>query len=133
MILCKPSTFMNESGKAVRAMQDLYKIANSATLVVHDDLDINFGSIRIRKGGSSGGNNGIKSVSQHAGEDYWRLRIGIGPKKPAQIDSADFVLGKFNKTQEKNLPMIITESCSVLSEFCHTKAQIPEETRQVII
>lgn len=133
IILCKPTTFMNDSGKAVRAMQDFYKISNQATLVIHDDLDINFGTIRIRRGGSSGGNNGIKSITQHAGEDYWRLRIGIGPKRPAQIDSADFVLAKFNQTQAKNLSLITMESVSVISEFCHTKAQIPEETRQVLI
>ncbi len=133
VILCKPTTFMNESGQAIRAMQDFYKINNVATLVVHDDLDINFGQIRIRHGGSDGGNNGIKSVTQHCGDDYKRVRIGIGPKKPVQIDSADFVLGKFTKTQEKNMKMLLMEANSIISEYTHNKAQLPSETRQFLI
>ncbi|MEJ0073813.1 MAG: aminoacyl-tRNA hydrolase [Candidatus Saccharibacteria bacterium] len=82
VILIKPQTFMNLSGEAVQAVQHFYKLHNGQTVVVHDELDVNFGQIRMRIGGSAAGNNGIKSVSQHIGEDYGRVRIGIGPKVP---------------------------------------------------
>jgi PTH1 family peptidyl-tRNA hydrolase len=69
VILCKPQTFMNLSGEAVQAVSHFYKLRNDQIVVVHDELDVNFGQIRMRVGGSAAGNNGVKSVSQHLGED----------------------------------------------------------------
>ncbi len=133
VILCKPTTFMNESGRAVQAMQHFYKVSNQATLVVHDELDLDFGQIRTRYGGSSAGNNGIKSIIQHCGDDFARMRVGIGPKKPAQIDSADFVLGKFSKANQESMKLLLQEANSVISEYCYGEGQLQTETRSFIL
>lgn len=117
---------MNLSGEAVQAVQHFYKLSNTQTIVVHDELDINFGQIRMRVGGSPAGNNGIKSVSQHIGEDYGRVRIGIGPKKPAQMDTADFVLQDFGKTEADKLPALLREVNAVLSEYAYGSPVSPE-------
>lgn len=119
VILCKPQTFMNLSGEAVQAVQHFYKLSNSQTVVVHDELDVNFGQVRMRVGGSAAGNNGIKSVTQHVGEDYARIRIGIGPKTPEQIDTADFVLQDFTKTEQEKLPALLREVGAILSEYSY--------------
>lgn len=132
VILCKPTTFMNDSGKAVQAIQHFYKIDNARTLVVYDELDIEFGQIRTRIGGSSAGHNGVKSISQASGEEYGRVRIGIGPKKPKQMDTADFVLQKFSKTQQKEIPALLQESNAILSEYAHGAGQLLAETRAFI-
>lgn len=126
VILIKPQTFMNLSGEAVQAVQHFYKLNNSQTVVVHDELDVNFGQIRMRVGGSPAGNNGIKSVSQHIGEDYGRVRIGIGPKKPAQIDAADFVLQDFSKAEQEKLPACLREVSAILSEYAYGSPFNPE-------
>lgn len=132
VILIKPSTFMNNSGEAVRAVLDYYKLTLKNMVVVHDELDVNFGQIRTRTGGGSAGNNGIKSVTQHVSENYGRIRIGIGPKAPEQMDSADFVLGKFNKEEQKNLPLLKREVQSILIEFIY-RGELYPDTRNFII
>jgi peptidyl-tRNA hydrolase, PTH1 family len=131
VILCKPQTFMNLSGEAVQAVQHFYKITNEQTVVVHDELDINFGQVRCRVGGSPAGNNGIKSVSQHIGEDYGRVRIGIGPKKPEQIDSADFVLQDFSKAEQAKLSAMAREVGAILSEYAYG-SPVAAETRSFL-
>lgn len=119
VILIKPQTFMNLSGEAVQAVQHFYKLNNNQTVVVHDELDVNFGQVRLRVGGSPAGNNGIKSVSQHVGEDYARVRIGIGPKTHEKMDSADFVLADFSKEEQEKLPSLLQEVNAVLSEYSY--------------
>lgn len=131
VIAIKPTTFMNLSGEAVQATANFYKIPLERIVVVHDELDVTFGQIRMRIGGSAAGHNGIKSVSQHMGEDYGRVRIGIGPKKPEQIDSADFVLQKFNKTELAHMPELTREVTAVLSEVVYG-AELPNETRSFL-
>lgn len=126
--LCKPQTFMNLSGEAVQAIQHFYKFSNQQTIVVHDELDVNFGQIRVRVGGSAAGNNGIKSVSQHIGEEYGRVRVGIGPKTPEQIDAADFVLQDFSKDQQAQLAPMVQEVNAMLSEYIFG-SPISAETR----
>jgi len=126
VILAKPTTFMNNSGESVQKIQKFYRIYNPETVVVHDELDVDFGTVRTRNGGGSAGHNGIKSITQHVDKDYGRVRVGIGPKKPSQIDSADFVLKDFTKTQKELLPKIIREACSLLDEA--TTGQLPEHT-----
>jgi len=126
VILAKPITFMNNSGEAAQKIQQFYRVYNNDTVVVHDELDIKYGTIRSKKGGSSAGHNGIKSISKLLGENYGRLRIGIGPKEPTQIDSADFVLQNFTKTQMEKLPKIIKEVCCILDET--TAGNLPEHT-----
>lgn len=132
VILIKPTTFMNNSGEAVQAVAHFYKIHPGDIIVVHDELDIPFGQVRMRVGGSSAGHNGIKSVTKHLGEEYGRVRIGIGPKKPAAIDSADFVLQKFTAAQQKNLPALTREVSSILSEYAYGSPVAPE-TRSFLL
>ena len=131
VILCKPQTFMNLSGEAVQAVQHFYKLNNTQTVVVHDELDINFGQIRMRVGGSAAGNNGVKSVSQQIGEDYGRVRIGIGPKKPEQMDTADFVLQDFSKAEQAKLPALLREVSALLSEYAYG-SPVTAETRSFL-
>jgi len=131
VFLCKPQTFMNLSGEAVQALMHFYKLNNTQLIVVHDELDINFGQIRMRIGGSPAGNNGIKSVSQHMGEDYGRVRIGIGPKKPAQMDTADFVLQDFGAAERKELPAMLREVSALLSEYAYG-SPVTAETRSFL-
>lgn len=126
VILCKPQTFMNLSGEAVQAIQHFYKLSNQQTVVVHDELDINFGQIRLRVGGSPAGNNGIKSMSQHIGEDYARVRIGIGPKEPEQIDTADFVLQDFSKAEQDKFAALTQETNAILSEYSYGSPFVAE-------
>ncbi len=116
VIAIKPTTFMNDSGLAVGATQHFFKIPSSATIIVHDELDVAFGMLRSQIGGGSAGHNGLKSIISHCGPDFGRIRIGIGPKNPPQIDSADFVLAKFNTTEQNNLADIKKEVVSLLIE-----------------
>ena len=132
VIAMKPTTFMNLSGEAVRAVIDFYKISPEHIAVIHDELDIDFGQIRLRVGGSSAGHNGIKSVTQHLGEGYGRLRIGVGPKKPAKIDSTNFVLQQFSAAEQKQLPNLTREVNAILSEYLYG-TELPHDTRSFLI
>lgn len=131
VIAIKPTTFMNLSGEAVQAAAAFYKIHPQNILVLHDEVDIDFGQIRMRVGGSST-HNGVKSVIQHLGEDFGRVRIGVGPKKPAGIDSADFVLQKFAGEEQEQLPNLYREVNAILTEYLYG-GQLPHETRNFLI
>jgi PTH1 family peptidyl-tRNA hydrolase len=102
-------------------------------LVVHDELDINFGNIRTRIGGSDAGHNGIKSITQNINEDFGRVRIGIGPKKPESIDSADFVLAKFSAEELKQMSALIQEVSAIVSEFIFGDGQLVIDSRNFIV
>jgi PTH1 family peptidyl-tRNA hydrolase len=132
VIAMKPTTFMNLSGDAVQAVAAFYKIAPDRIIVIHDELDIDFGQIRLRVGGSSAGHNGVKSVTQAIGEAYGRVRIGVGPKKPARIPSEDFVLQKFSAEQAAELPSLKREVLAILNEYLYG-GQLPHETRSFLI
>lgn len=107
-----PLTFVNESGKAVK--QAISDYPKSQLIVIHDDLDRPFGSIRIKKGGSSGGHNGIQSIISSLGiNDFWRLKIGIG-RPPGRKDPSDFVLEEFKRQEQKELPFVIENSKEAL-------------------
>jgi len=126
VILCKPTTFMNLSGEAVQVVAHFYKIELQHVIAVHDELDIDFGQVRMRSGGSSAGHNGVKSLTKHLTEGYGRIRVGIGPKTPDQIDSADFVLQKFNSKEVENLPKLKKEVAAILSELAYGSPLSPE-------
>ena len=132
VIAIKPTTFMNISGKALQAVTGFYKLQLEHVAVIHDELDIEFGDIRTRYGGSSAGHNGIKSISESIGEEYGRIRIGIGPKAPPQIDSADFVLQKFSDNQLKQMANLKRETLAILSEFVYNRT-LNKETRNFLI
>jgi PTH1 family peptidyl-tRNA hydrolase len=97
--LVKPLTFMNESGKSIAAVARFYKIEPTAVAAVYDDLAIDLGLVKVSATGSAGGHNGVASLLEHLGDGFVRYRLGIGPKQPAQMDMADFVLGKFTPEQ----------------------------------
>lgn len=132
VIVVKPTTFMNLSGDAVQAVANFYKIPANKIVVVHDELDIPFGQIRVRTGGSSAGHNGLKSIIQHIGEEFGRVRIGIGPKDPPQIDGADFVLGRFSTEEKGHMPELLREVNAILSE-CAFGTELFNDTRNFII
>jgi PTH1 family peptidyl-tRNA hydrolase len=133
VIAIKPNTFMNLSGEAVQAVMHFYKISPDKFIVVHDELDIPYGQLRMRRGGSSAGHNGLKSIIQHLNDNFARVRVGIGPKEPEQIDSADFVLGKFNTEQQSHMPELTREASAVLSEFAYGDGQLLNETRNFLL
>ncbi len=132
VIAIKPTTFMNLSGVAVQAVCNFYKIHPENIVVVHDELDIDFGQLRLRIGGSAAGHNGIKSVTDHIGENYGRIRVGIGPKKPARIKSEDFVLQKFNADEQTQISNLIREVNAILSEYIYGSG-LPTETRSFLV
>lgn len=121
---------MNNSGEAAQAVQRFYRVYNQNTLAVYDELAIPFGSLRTRLGGSDAGHNGVKSLIQHIGDDFGRLRIGVGSKVSKQADAADFVLGKFNKQEQAMLSPILREANVMMTEYIFS-GQLPHETRQV--
>ncbi len=129
--LCKPTTYMNLSGDAVQAITHFYKIPAEKVVVVHDELDIDFGSIRLRMGGSDAGHKGVRNVTKAIGEGYGRIRVGIGPKTVEQMDSADFVLGKFSNDQQADIPKLQREVGAALSEIAYG-APITAETRSFL-
>ena len=101
VILAKPQTFMNLSGESVRPLADFYKIPAENILVIHDDIDLPLGNLRIRKRGSAGGHNGMKNIIQHLGtQEFPRIRIGVGGK-PEGWDLAAYVLSKYSPEDRK--------------------------------
>ena len=103
IILAKPTTMMNLSGQAVRALSDFYKLKPENILVVHDEIDLPFGDIRLKQGGGSAGHNGLKSIMSAIGEDFWRLRFGINNELRDRVDASDFVLSNFNSNEQATL------------------------------
>ena len=114
----KPLTFMNNSGICIRELIEYFKINAEDVIVFHDDLDVEFGKIKAKFGGSNAGHNGIASIDKFIGKDYSRVRIGIGKPKNG-IDVADYVLQNFDEDESISIQKIsknITESISILVE-----------------
>ena len=105
LLLLKPSTYMNSSGKSLKAVNDFYK--PNHIIVIHDDLDIAFGAMKFKNGGSSGGHNGVKSIDSLIGNNYDRVRIGIGRSDKGVID---YVLGKFDSSELEKLDGILSHA-----------------------
>ncbi len=131
VIAARPTTFMNLSGAAVQAVENFYKINPTDIVVIHDELDIPFGQIRTRLGGGSAGHKGVESVSERIGPDYYRIRIGIGSEQSAKIDSANFVLDKFNPDELNQMDLLKREVNSMLTEFI-VGGTMPNETRRFV-
>lgn len=109
--LLKPLTFMNLSGNSIVKVKNFYKIEE--VVVIHDDLDLPFGSLRFKHGGGHGGHNGLKSIDEKISKEYARIRMGIGkPEHPGEITS--FVLGFFNLEEEQHLPTWIENACEAI-------------------
>ena len=109
VIFAKPQTFMNNSGESVLPLMTFYKIPLENLIVIHDDMDIKLGEKREKIGGTSAGHNGIKSIDALCGKDYRRIRIGIGHPRDfeSQLDTVDWVLGKFDAEQLKAIKSVI--------------------------
>ena len=118
VLLVKPTTYYNEVGVAARALMDFYKLTLDDLLIIHDDTDLDFGKIRIRKGGRDAGSNGLKSLHTHIGADFWHIRIGTDNLLRRQIGDVDFVLSKFNTDERKILrDWTIPEAIKLISTF----------------
>ncbi len=112
VILAKPQTFMNSSGDCIAPLNEYFK--PDKLIVVYDDITLDVGGIRVRKAGSSGGHNGMKSIIQRLGtEEFERVRVGIG-EKPPRMDLADWVLGHFKKEDEEPLKAAIDDAVTAL-------------------
>lgn len=117
LVLAKPQTFMNLSGQAVSSLIRFYKIPMDRLLIIHDDLDLPFGTIRIRPAGGAGGHKGLISIIQQlGGQEFPRLRMGIG-KPPGRMDAADYVLLKFLEDEKKALPEFISRAIKACKAF----------------
>ena len=117
VILAKPQTFMNLSGNAVASVVRFYKIALENVLVVHDDLDLPFGTLRLRPGGGAGGQKGLQSTIDRLGtQQFPRMRIGIG-RPSGQMDAAAYVLQKFGSADQEELDMILRRAAEAIEIF----------------
>lgn len=125
VLLVKPTSFYNETGPVARALVDFYKL-NPATdvLVVHDELALPFGTIRVRQKGSDAGNNGIKSLNQHLGQEYWRIRVGIYTPQRDVMDDANFVLSAFSADEIAQLPTIQKNIAHIVDDFIQNKITV---------
>jgi len=116
-VLALPRTFMNECGQAIAPLVRYERIDGDRMLVVHDNIDLPFGKLRVQLGGGAGGHNGIRSlVGSLDTKEFWRLKIGVG-RPPSRVDPADFVLGRFAKVEQSAIDDTITRSANVLDTF----------------
>jgi peptidyl-tRNA hydrolase, PTH1 family len=102
VVLAKPMSFMNVSGGPVTALRDFFKVPVSQLIVIHDELDIDYGALRLKKGGGDNGHNGLKSITKSLGAEYYRARFGVG-RPPGRMAVADFVLRDFSTAERKEL------------------------------
>lgn len=116
VMFMKPQTFMNSSGEAVKQAVDFYKVPCENVIVLVDDINLDVGQMRIRRKGSSGGHNGMKSITEQLKTDnYPRIKLGVGKKPHPDFDLVDFVLGNFTKEDMKKLPSLFDNVQASLS------------------
>src|SRR4051794_6012519 len=131
LVLAKPGSFMNESGGPVAGLLRFFRIPAERLLVVHDELDIPFGDLRLKRGGGEGGHNGLRSISQSIGtKDYCRLRFGVG-RPPGRMDAADYVLRDFSGAERKELGVLLGEGADAVRDVATTgweRAQLSVNT-----
>jgi PTH1 family peptidyl-tRNA hydrolase len=132
LILLKPTTYMNRSGLSVRQISDFYKIVPDDILVAHDELDLPVGSVRLKNGGGHGGHNGLRDTIAHIGENFWRLRLGIGhPGIKAEV--IDYVLTRAPRAEEDlileavstaadSVPLILEQGAERAMTKLHSRA-----------
>lgn len=118
ILLLKPQTYMNLSGNSIKAVSDFYK--PDRIIAIHDDVDIAFGAMRFKIGGSSGGHNGLKSIDGLMGAEYERVRLGIGRSKFAGESTANFVLGEFSDDEKLALKEILATAKSAVLELVNS-------------
>ncbi|WP_433129331.1 aminoacyl-tRNA hydrolase [Micromonospora sp. CA-240977] len=114
LVLAKPLTYMNLSGGPVASLAQFYKVPTAQVIAVHDELDIDFGQVRIKFGGGEGGHNGLRSMSKSLGtKDYARVRFGVG-RPPGRQDPADYVLSDFGTAERKELDFLVDRAADVV-------------------
>ncbi|MFK4495556.1 aminoacyl-tRNA hydrolase [Dermacoccus sp. GAS27A] len=119
VVLAVPSTYMNESGGPVSALMKFFKIPAERLVVIHDELDIDFGAVRLKFGGGEGGHNGLRSISKSIGtKDYLRVRLGIG-RPPGRMEVSDFVLKDFSATERRELDFLIHSGAEAVELLVH--------------
>lgn len=118
ILFVKPMTYYNETGRAARALTDFYKVTPADILVIHDDLALPFGTLRTREKGSDAGNNGIKSLNAHLGENYVRIRVGVRNDLTDKIGAHDFVLARFTSEESEKLAHdILPKTSELVDDF----------------
>lgn len=126
--LAKPRTYMNLSGGPVAALAAFYKIPPERIVVVHDELDIPFGVVRVKRGGGDNGHNGLRSVTQALGtNEYNRARFGIG-RPPGRMDAATFVLRDFSAAERKELPLLIDRCADAVETLLSKGLAVAQNT-----
>lgn len=117
VLLVQPQTYMNDSGRCLRQVMDFYKISSENMVVIYDDIDLPEGKVRIRAKGGPGTHNGMRSIVSNIGENFPRIRVGIGQPPHKEMDLADFVLGKFSKDSQKAMEEAISKSSQAVVEL----------------
>lgn len=113
VVLAKPMSYMNLSGGPVTALRDFYKVPTANIVAIHDELDIDYGTLRIKLGGGDNGHNGLKSMTKAMGPDYHRVRFGIG-RPPGRMQVADFVLKDFSSAERKELGYFVDRAADAV-------------------
>ncbi len=114
MILAKPTTYMNTSGGPVSALAKYYDVDADQVVMVHDEVDIPFDTIKLKIGGGEGGHNGLRDTTKALGtKDYHRVRVGVG-RPPGRMDTADYVLRDFSGTEKKDLPILVDDAADAV-------------------
>ena len=118
LVLAKPQTFMNLSGRSIASLMNFYKVPLGDVIVVHDELDLPFGVVRVKLGGGTAGHNGLRSIVPAIGSDFVRVRVGIG--RPAgRKDPVDFVLESFSKSEASEVPAIVDRAADAVLSVIH--------------
>ena len=116
VILAKPQTYMNRSGDSIGPLVNYYRIPLENVLIIYDELDLPFGALRLRQGGGSGGHNGMKSIINHLGQDFPRMRLGIG-RPPGRMEAADFVLTDFRGQEVEVADALLNEATAAMETY----------------
>ncbi|MGW5282530.1 aminoacyl-tRNA hydrolase [Streptomyces collinus] len=116
VVLAKPMSFMNLSGGPVNALRDFYKVPVANVVAVHDELDIDYGTLRLKLGGGDNGHNGLKSMTKAMGAEYHRVRFGIG-RPPGRMQVADFVLKDFSSAERKELDYCVDRAADAVESL----------------
>ncbi|MGP3984163.1 aminoacyl-tRNA hydrolase [Streptomyces sp. KR80] len=113
VVVAKPMSYMNLSGGPVTALRDFYKVPVEQVVAIHDELDIDYGTLRLKQGGGDNGHNGLKSITKSLGPDYHRVRFGIG-RPPGRMDVAAFVLKDFSAAERKELEYFVDRAADAV-------------------
>jgi PTH1 family peptidyl-tRNA hydrolase len=131
VVLAKPKCYMNESGGPVASLRDFFKVPVERIVVVHDELDIPFGTLRLKAGGGDNGHNGLRSVTKSLGSrEYLRVRFGVG-RPPGRQDPADFVLKDFTSAERKELPFLVDRAADAVEAVASRSIETAQNTFHV--